>query len=435
MPPRSRHYRGFDSHSLVVFTKNHVAVPVEEVLQTFQWPISLLVSGIPFGAAGQNIILGIVTLAMLFAARRQRQAGADIGERPPHHGAVILTPAVLLGFLLWTSLSSFFNHLNPHADLLAHWAGYAPLVLLPAFAGVCYSMLGPEAWRRHERWLVAVVALVAALALSQAVFGWERLGMAFVSGSQRARALYSHPLTLAYAVIFVLPWAIIKIMREPRRPFSVLFFLSVMILVWTTRSRVVQCVSLALIVGNIFYLLRAKARWWIGALTVVFLALVAVTNNPVSRNFRLTFSGEADRHAHGYADDRLAFWHAHWLLIKERPILGHGFHIPAAVKNAAYEQLGLAAMPKKYNAHNIYIQIAAESGSVGLAIFLLWVVIYGVAFFRLSRHDLTGMILLQTWLAFWLASLTQNALHDNEVRYCLICFLGFAHARLARRLP
>ena len=54
-------------------------------------------------------------------------------------------------------------------------------------------------------------------------------------------------------------------------------------------------------------------------------------------------------------------------MIKDRPIL-HGMHLNKEYREPYYIKLGLKDFIRKYEAHNQYIQTAANSGIPGLLI-------------------------------------------------------------------
>jgi O-antigen ligase len=150
----------------------------------------------------------------------------------------------------------------------------------------------------------------------------------------------------------------------------------------------------------------------------VFLGLILATPNPVGERFRKTFDGNFDVQS-GYADDRLAFWDVHWTMLKERPILGHGMNTDTAYRTKYYEELGLGAMLKKYEAHNMYLQMAVNGGLVGLAAFLAWLGWNLRDAWRRRQSHWAFKAAAFAWVALLVASVLQNSFQDSEVRYAL----------------
>jgi O-antigen ligase len=132
-----------------------------------------------------------------------------------------------------------------------------------------------------------------------------------------------------------------------------------------------------------------------------------------------TVSDQGHDVSSAYADDRLAFWHAHWEMFREKPWIGHGFSLGKEYRQPYYEQIGLGDFPKIYEAHNLYLQILVNSGLLGLMLFFLT---FYWAYLQL-RSSWTGLGLLAVLL---LGSITQNSLFDFEVRYTFAVLLALA---------
>ena len=148
------------------------------------------------------------------------------------------------------------------------------------------------------------------------------------------------------------------------------------------------------------------------------------TKNPVSVRIYATFTDEGlGRYAKDYPDDRLAFWHAHWEMIKERPLMGHGMHLGTEYRTPYYESIGLGDFIKKYEAHNQYIQVTTNGGFVGLCLFLTWLGWYLIKAWSLQKKSLTMMIVFQSLAGISFAGLSQNAFQDSEVRFAMLLMI------------
>ncbi len=158
---------------------------------------------------------------------------------------------------------------------------------------------------------------------------------------------------------------------------------------------------------------RGAARWAVGALMVLLTACLAKTQavgawlggyagfaalgvaSPSRWRFRwilliaLVFAGAALLHRQGrlgeivaLADvgvqDRWAMWQAAIGMIRDRPLLGHG--VNTFMANYLAYWVGGERQPRY--AHNCYLQVAAETGLLGLAAF---VALLGLLFARLLR--------------------------------------------------
>ena len=127
------------------------------------------------------------------------------------------------------------------------------------------------------------------------------------------------------------------------------------------------------------------------------------------------------RNSERYIDDRFAFWDVHWLMIKERPLLGHGAKLDKPYRLPYYEKMDLTAFPKKYEAHNLWIQITSNGGLIGLFLFGSWWLWYLVQVVRIngSQHRFAKGLMLSTWMAFAMGGILQNSFQDSEVRMTL----------------
>jgi O-antigen ligase len=149
--------------------------------------------------------------------------------------------------------------------------------------------------------------------------------------------------------------------------------------------------------------------------------------NPFVERFLSTFSNQNQERIDTYYFDRIAFWHAHWEMIKEKPLLGHGIDLNPEYRIPYYDKIGLHDLERKYEAHNMFIQILANGGIVGLLFFLLWLCSIFKKITSLQSFDpWASRVATQTLCVWLLASLTQNSFQDSVVRYCLtILYTGF----------
>jgi putative inorganic carbon (HCO3(-)) transporter len=85
----------------------------------------------------------------------------------------------------------------------------------------------------------------------------------------------------------------------------------------------------------------------------------------------------------GRASENLAAWE----MFKDHPLLGVGLHNYRYLYVDYAKQLGLATTVTERSAHNLYLEVAAETGVVGLTVFLLliWVAMKGIL---LARKEL-----------------------------------------------
>ena len=273
---------------------------------------------------------------------------------------------------------------------------------------------------------------------SQWLLGWS---LHHPSGGvdYRPKGFYSHTLTLAYVGLLMLPVVLRCLLTQPRKIAGYLGTAGILMILYSTQSRACQSVALAIIITVFFLQLQGRRRWLALAFVVASVAVVAFTDNPASQRFAVIGQDSNPDRFSEYPDDRLAFWHAHWQMVLERPIIGHGIHLDHRYRIPYYEQIGLADFIKQYEAHNQYLQEAARGGLIGLVLFLAWLLVL----LRSSRglrsdYRLYWALCL---LAFMISGTVQNAYSDGEVRHTLMVLIAIslviypkstADARLAR---
>jgi O-antigen ligase len=377
-------------------------------------PLFLLVAVLPLAVAGQNIGAGVIgALLIAQGIRRGRAAGWTTAFR-----AQAWPIALGVGLVTALVLATVLNPASPSHDKAALGFGYLSWVFLPLVAVAAQPTLGAREWR----WLYVAVASMAAfwglLALSQAIWGWHVEGAHVVFGPTRAQGFYSHPLTFAYAALLLFPAGAIAVMRTPRDWAAWALLGGIGVVLVTTASRTVQATAVLVLLANVFLYVRRERRWRLVAIVglAVGAALAAPTES--SRKIVDTLSGGFDVRS-GYPDDRLAFWHANGLMFLERPVLGHGDHLTKAYRAPYYERIGLGGFERQYEAHNAYLQVAVNAGLIGLALYAAWFAWYLRRMGRDARRSAASMAAWQAIAALCVASLTQNAWQDAEVRFAL----------------
>jgi O-antigen ligase len=379
--------------------------------------LSLLFCVYPFGPAFQNLGLGLFVLGALGLKYFPRMQPLSMMPR-----SVLWIFAGMLAYLLWCVLATFLSPSEHRSEPLAFFVGYLPLILLPWISGTL-----PELDSRARQKLLALasvgVLIWGLLVLSQYFFPWRWVGTSVEAArTQRAQGFYSHPMSLAYASLILWPLAIRMILKFPRRWTSWAFGIGAALLLLFSMSRVVQLLSALFTLWNIFVLLSGRQRLTACSLALLLGIVLALTENPVSVRFRHLVNPTAEELMSDYPDDRLAFWHAHLLMIEERPWTGHGVHLNLKFREPYYDRLGLSEFPKKYQAHNQYLQILAEAGIIGLFFYGSWLLAAWVAIQKYISSTFFRVTAQQTLLIFSLGCLTQNAFDDSCVRTGLVIF-------------
>jgi O-antigen ligase len=372
-------------------------------------PLILVLAVLPLGVAGQNIGGGIAGGLLLYKILKN---GARFSQLKPFLVPFISSTLVILLCLLATVI----NAKNQDSELPRFVLGHIFWLTFPVAAKLAYEELSKEQWHRLFTVFVLITSLLGLIAVSQWLFGWKIVGVSPVAGSTRAQGLYSHPLTFAYVGMIIFPIAAAYFVRFPKTPASWLMFLASSAVVWFSHSRTVQIVALAVLVFDVAYFAKAQAKKIMFVGFAAIAALTVFTDNDVKQKFYNTFHGGHGVHS-DYAFDRLAFWQVNWNMFKERPMLGHGVGIGSEYRRPYYEDIGLGDFIKQYEAHNTFLQLAVSGGGICLVAFLLWLTYHLMMALRLATFE--GKVIFQTFMAFSVASFTQNSFQDSEVRYTL----------------
>jgi O-antigen ligase len=222
-----------------------------------------------------------------------------------------------------------------------------------------------------------------------------------VGEALRAYGHFEQPNPFAGYLATVLPLALVLALRRPTRPLTGLALfalvgaslgillsqsrgawlgtalaLAVMLLAWSPRSRAILGLGLlALPAGFVLAANRLVPASWTERLASVvenFGVFDVRTVQLTSENFALV--------------ERMAHWQAGWYMFLDHPLLGVG----AGNYPAAYEEYALPGWREALgHAHNYYLNMAAETGLVGLvALVLLLAAVYRLLLGGLRRLDL-----------------------------------------------
>ena len=407
----------------------------KNLLRSEHAPLYLWFSSFPFGIAAQNLT---VTVVVLWSAILWYQA-RDVDTRVAKTSTIswlkhpmARTSTILVLWLLWTSAATWLNPASRVSSLSSYPAGYLTICFAPLFFASVFKKPAPQQWNQMLSYSSILVFLWGLVALSQALFGWRVLGSRFIfESATRPRGFYSHPLSFAYASFLFWPLSVQLFLKNTRDIRAWLMLSGSGLCLLLTQSRTIQAVALITVLCSLWMHFRGWLRGGLISALVLLLLAVFSTSNPLSSKFRETFSPRGvDVHSQ-YPDDRLAFWHAHWLMVQERPILGHGFRLDTEYRLPYYRELGMENFIKPYEAHNVWLQIWCNSGLAGLVLFIFWV----LQNFRLFISSTNGIFFTRTALltfgGFFLAAFTQNAFQDASVRMVLSMFLAACWLHMA----
>lgn len=396
-------------------------------LKKLGYVVSAWILTFPFGVAIHNLVdaLSLIVIGILIV-KNKKLALKNLSELPrPLYFAwgffVLYIASNVAAGLLNTEIN---NHLSTYI------AGRLAITILP-FA---IFALGPKkilehTYQTNKKLFISVLGVWTAVLVSQYFWPWGVRGTEIVHYGHRPEGFYSNALTLAYAIFLILPAITVNFFKKLDLYWGLCFAFIVTAL-FVNSSRTVIAVSALLVAYNIFMHLKGKMKILAVVVCLVGTTLVFTTKNNISSRVNHLLEQGDQVTFKGYPDHRLVFWHAFYHMIKEKPIFGHGPKLSKEYYRPYYEKLGLGEFEKIYNAHNQFIQIAGTSGLVGLTCFLLWAVFFCKAVITHTHCKDTKTILLQTFIGFMIAGLTQNAFQDSEVRHGIMLLSLFAFSAM-----
>ncbi len=370
----------------------------------------------PLGVAGQNIGLGVALLMfIIFTVHDQYKSlrfalATPIIRQYTTLWALIIIPIVIATLARGDSKEAgrFF------------WGYTYSCFMVVAAVSLRAQPIRRDLLLNLVTTLLGVMALVA---MSQFLLGWKIEGSHLAPQIKRAQGFYSHPLTFAYSMLVLMPWSLARPMGKPRQRQSWIIAASAIIIVGTSQSiTVVALTGLTFAFLGLKLLPRKQMLVSIAICVGILFAAVTIPNSIATR-FQSVMSGQRGDHETNYPDDRMAFWHAHWEMFKDAPVLGHGAGLETLDRKPFYEKIGLGHIKRMYEAHNMYIQYAVEGGIVATLAFLSFLVWWALKVKRtLHTEKWHRLALGLTPAIFALGGLTQNAVQDSEVRYLLLLF-------------
>lgn len=297
------------------------------------------------------------------------------------------------------------------------------------------------------QWLLIFTGCYALYMVGQRYYGWDivhgwqaRLGEnRFAYGVYRGSGLMGHPLTLAYnSMIFCLLSFGQALWLWERAPRQAKLWLAqsglLLYIIILSGSRYPSVLTVGLLAGGVVLVWKRGrvGRWPLvlsaGLFLIAGAGIVWLDPNLQGR-LQETFS--ADGHLEDRFD-RLIFWKVHAQMIAEHPWFGLGLVRYKELLAQYYEQMGFGAVLRKYNAHNIYLQVTAQAGLLGvlsLSAFLFAWWRLGWSFFRQWRHAGLALVAVGTLLG----GLMQNTLYDSEYLFALWYGLGLAMSWIIER--
>ncbi len=246
----------------------------------------------------------------------------------------------------------------------------------------------------------------------------------FSYGVYRASGFTGHPLSLGFDALLM---AVVGLLNfwpregplQLRSHWFLLFGLSVFVVI-LTQSRwplVVLCFLVAArfcTAQNFSW--RPLTKFWMALAVVATIGGGIVTSQ--NRFAEILDSSKTFQER----ETRLVFWKVHWQMFLDHPVLGVGYGDRESTRMDYYKKEGYTNSSRKYEAHNIYLQVLADSGLIGLAgllCFMAGPLVVGVR--RFAKRD-DRLILFVVAAA--LCGLMQNTFRDSEFAFAYWVSLG-----------
>jgi len=352
---------------------------------------------LPFSKAAVEVLFGVLLLTWLFARLDPETRGETLWR------GTSLRPLAwaLAGYLAVCALSIAVSH-APALSFRGWYSKWLEYLLL--FVIVTDVASRPRVVKRSLRVLTYAAGAVFLEAISQ-----ERYGRGFFMRHRldfygRMTGPYENPIDLATLLMVLIPillgYAAIRRRGTRWSVWGVLFLLAISL----ARTEAVGA-WLGLGVGLMVLAL--------GGRTLRRAALAVVVLGMLAAGFFLVTSGrlkEPSWLADIGAWDRWVVWQAAIRMIMDRPVLGHGLNTFMSL----YLDYWVGGERAPRYAHNCFLQVAAETGLVGLLLFvgLLWLMCrrWIVSVRHLPARD---GLLLWGLLAGLLAFIAQSAVDTN----------------------
>lgn len=266
---------------------------------------------------------------------------------------------------------------------------------------------------------------------SQSVFGYSSW-LVNIGGATyfRAIAFFPDPHMLSLFLGLIFPWSVMAAIVKNKTGSKNSFFAWIIPAVILAADILTFSRGgyLGLIGGTVlisFWLLKKWPRKYLIAAGIFFILLVAVFSfsNPISKRLTTSFNL-----SEGSNQERLKNWNQAFQIIRTDPALGTGLgNYSLAVKPTASER-------EPIYAHNLFLDIAAETGLLNGMIFLLLILSSAYGFVRSAKY--ATFYLGGAWALsiFFFHSLFESGLYSVHVLPVLIITLALS-ASLSANVP
>lgn len=335
-------------------------------LQGFNAALLLFALALPLSMAGTNF-----AMAVLAASSLALIAGHKIPRQIP--GSFWM----LLIFFLWAAVTQWISDRAFSPEALSSFSkiwNVLPYVLIP-WAG---SRLARSSDLKGKALLWLMLAGVFVVFLGALQFWFEvpyffegNLLKHTLVDNKRFYGFQSHPLHTGalYSILFLVSLSVAVFYKRDWKCFSIASAVSGLLVlgVLMTGSR---SYYLGIAAGAFFLLIARGWKFFLAGGAVLFLAVFILfkTNPYIENRIRTTGISRMDQSSF----ERIYIWKSAWLMLRDHPVAGVGYRrwrsfLPEYAKASPDWAMPEAALS---HAHNSYLTIGAETGLVGLGIFL-----------------------------------------------------------------
>lgn len=270
-----------------------------------------------------------------------------------------------------------------------------------------------------------LVKVLIAAACVASLYGFYQALTLGVGKFTRVAGTMSIYMTFAGLVMLVALMAMSRFLfRRPREKWvgAAVVFLAACLLLTLTRQAWLGCLA-----GSVL-LLWVYRRKLLIALPGVLIALLLLAPIPVKDRLLSAVDFKEDE----TFLIRIKLWHAGWLIFKDHPVTGCGFKCVDSVYQNYPEYADL--LYKYLGMHNNLVQIAVDTGVVGLC---AWLAIWICYFFSLYRQSVSGAENSRRWVILGSAAAVAGFLaggifevnfYDSEVAMLLYFLMALPFA-------
>lgn len=227
----------------------------------------------------------------------------------------------------------------------------------------------------HKRWInacfIAFVfpsAIVAFVGIAQYAFGLSPSGWIdfslFPSITQRTVSIFNNPNILGVYLSAMFPMSLMLTTSRFDRKIRILGLISSSYIVIATIFTYSRSAWIALFVGALFFLVSLSPRGILSLIPIALGTVVIAFAFPDTFGVRLINLFSVSDSANSY---RMDIWNSSWSLISDTFLYGIGWGEEAF--KTAYVNYSTSGAQYAMHSHSLYMQIAIQTGLVGLVVF------------------------------------------------------------------